>query len=199
MPIREFASKIGVSTQTIRRWEKEGKITPAYRTPSGHRMFTQEQVNQYSNRPIKDPITIAYSRVSSHSQKDDLASQKQAIEQWVINNGTVLNDHYTDIGSGLSFKRKNLQKIIDLAVVDHQPINLIVAHKDRLSRFGFDLIEHILIITGGSITVINLESLSPQEELVQDIVTILHVFSSRLYGLRKYKKQISRDKEIQNG
>lgn len=199
MPIREFASKIGVSTQTIRRWEKEGKITPAYRTPSGHRMFTQEQVNQYSNRPIKDPITIAYSRVSSHSQKDDLVSQKQAIEQWIVNNGTVLDDHYTDIGSGLSFKRKNLQKIIDLAVIDHQPINLIVAHKDRLSRFGFDLIEHIFIITGGSITVINLESLSPQEELVQDIVTILHAFSSRLSGLRKYKNQISRDKEIQNG
>lgn len=199
MPIREFASKIGVSTQTVRRWEKEGKITPAYRTPSGHRMFTQEQVNQYSNRTIKDPITIAYSRVSSHSQKDDLTSQKQAIEKWAINNGTILDDHYTDIGSGLSFKRKNLQNIIDLAVIDHQPINLIVAHKDRLSRFGFDLIEHILTITGGSITVINLESLSPQEELVQDIVTILHVFSSRLDGLRKYKNQISRDKEIQNG
>ena len=187
--ISEFAEAVGKSPQTIRRWEAQGKITPK-RTESYQRLFTQDDVDKVLGIQKKDPKTVVYLRVSSHSQKDDLVSQRSSLEQWALASGTVVDEYITDIGSGLNFKRKNLAKLVNQAITEHQPINVIVAHKDRLARFGTELYEDIFTMTGGSVTIVNVESLSPTEELVQDILAILHVFSSRLYGLRRYEKAI---------
>ena len=129
------------------------------------------------------------------SQKDDLESQRSAMEAWALASGTVVDEWVSDIGSGLNFRRKRLSELTRRAITEHQPIHLIVAHKDRLARFGFDLYEDIFTTTGGSITVVNQESLSPTEELTQDLLAILHVFSSRLYGLRRYEKKIKAESE----
>lgn len=192
MPMREFAARINRHPDTIRRWEREGRISPK-RTDSGHRIFTEEDVNAalgiiLDSEPAT-PKTIVYLRVSSPAQKDDLTSQRCAMETWALNSGTVVDEWVEEIGSGLNFTRKKLTNILDEAM-SGTPITVIVAHKDRLARFGFELIEHVIENSGGSVVVVNQESLSPTEELVQDILAILHVFSSRLYGLRRYEKSI---------
>ena len=189
MRVSEFADKVGVSASTVRRWEDEGRITPI-RSQTGQRLFTQEHVDHCLGRKPRQPITVVYLRVSSASQRDDLASQREAMEAWCAASGLVVDEWITDIGSGLNFRRKNLSALVKRAVVEHQPINVVVAHKDRLARFGFELFEDVFTMTGGSVTVVNHESLSPNEELVQDILAILHVFSSRLYGLRRYERAI---------
>lgn len=189
MRVSEFADQVGVSASTVRRWEKEGRVKPI-RSESGQRLFSQEHVDHHLGRKPRQPITVIYLRASSPGQKSDLKSQREAMETWAIANGTVVDEWVSDIGSGLNFRRKNLSKLVHRAVTEHQPINMIVAHKDRLARFGFELYEDILTATGGSVTVVNQESLSPTEELTQDLLAILHVFSSRLYGLRRFEKTI---------
>ena len=109
-----------------------------------------------------------------------------------INSGIVIDEYLSDIGSGMNFKRKNFLKIID--DIENQKISkLIVTYKDRLTRFAFDLIQERCDKNNVELIVINLESTSPQQELVEDLMTIIHVFSSRLYGLRKYKKILKED------
>lgn len=193
MRISEFAAAVGKSPQTIRRWEEAGRITPIY-SGSGQRLFNQDHVNECLGRTPNPAITVVYLRVSSPGQKADLASQRSAMETWAIASGTTVDEWVTDIGSGLNFRRKNLGTLVRRAVVDRQPIHLIAAHKDRLGRFGNELYEDIFEMTGGSVTIVNQESLSPNEELVQDILAILHVFSSRLYGLRRYERAIKKSK-----
>lgn len=194
MRVSEFADKVGVSASTVRRWESEGRIEPI-RSETGQRLFTQAHVDHCLGRKPRQPITVVYLRVSSPSQKDDLESQRSAMEAWALASGTVVDEWASDIGSGLNFRRKRLSELTRRAIAEHQPIHLIVAHKDRLARFGFDLYEDIFTTAGGSITVINQESLSPTEELTQDLLAILHVFSSRLYGLRRYEKKINAESE----
>lgn len=198
MRIGEFAKRVNRSTRTILRWEEQGLITP-HKTTSGQRYYTQEHINQTLNQTPTTKTTIAYIRVSSHNQKQDLKNQRTALETYTMNAGTTVDEWTEEIGSGLNFTRPKLTNILDRSIQEREQITLIIAHKDRLARFGYDLIEHILKTNGGKIIVMNHESLSPQEELVQDLLAILRVFSSRLYGLRRYEKAIRKDKGELNG
>lgn len=192
MRVSEFAERIGRSASTVRRWESEGRIAPQ-RTATGQRFFTEEDVRAALNMPREQRAsTVVYTRVSSSSQKDDLKSQRMAMETFCLGAGIAVDEWVSDIGSGLNFQRKGLLSLMDRAA-DGEQITLLVAHKDRLARFGFDLIEHQIVRAGGKIVVVNHESLSPEAELVADILSILHVFSSRLYGLRRYEKAIRKD------
>ena len=99
------------------------------------------------------------------------------------------------LGSGLNYNRKKWDQLLD-DVMEQKIKTIVVTHKDRFIRFGYDWFEKFCMKFNTTIVVVNNEDLSPQEELVQDIVSILQIFSCRLYGLRKYKKQIEGDKEI---
>ena len=179
---RETCKILGVHPNTLRKWANEGKIQ-YYKSESKQRRYciesfigTQEQKQNY-----------CYCRVSSAKQKDDL--QRQVI---------FMQEKYPtykiikDIGSGLNFKRKGLIYLLEQG--NKKNIGeIVVAHKDRLSRFGFELIEWIVKENGGKIVVLNRSEESPQEELTTDLLTILHVFSCRLHGLRKYRDQIKKD------
>lgn len=190
--VAEFGEMIGVSTSTLRRWESEGKLKPE-RTMGNQRIYTETHLSiARSLKTGKAPTrVVVYCRVSSSGQKDDLQSQVSAMEQFCLAQGASITDLVQEIGGGLNFKRPKFLQIIQWAIAGEVQV-LYVAHKDRLCRFGFELVEQILQWSGGKIIVANAETLSPHEELVQDLLSIIHCFSSRLYGLRKYKAKVKK-------
>ena len=120
-----------------------------------------------------------------------LASQVQAMEQFCLARGISVTDSIQEIGGGLNFKRTKFLQIVKLAI-QGEIKHIFIAHKDRLCRFDFELVEQIVQWGGGTVEVANAETLSPHEELVQDLLAIVHCFSSRLYGLRKYKSKVKK-------
>jgi predicted site-specific integrase-resolvase len=189
--IGDFAKRIGRSVQTVRRWEREGKLV-AKRLPSGHRHFDESDVRHMLGGAPEIRLTIVYCRVSSTGQKDDLASQVNAMEIYCRSAGVAVDEWVQEIGGGMNFKRKHFLSILD-RMQRGEIEKLLVAHKDRLVRFGYDLIAHIAAENGCEIVVVNQNSLSPQQEMVEDLLSIVHTFSCRLYGMRKYKKQLRED------
>ncbi|KJJ85303.1 transposon resolvase [Candidatus Omnitrophus magneticus] len=188
--VNEFAKRIGKTTKTLRRWDETGKLN-AKRQISGHRYYDESDVRKALGIKEVDRKTVVYCRVSSPGQKDDLQSQLVAMEQYCIANGIAVDEWITEIGGGMNFKRKKFLSIVS-RVQTGEISRLFVAHKDRLMRFGFDLFEEIAGNNGCEVTVVNQESLSPQQEVVEDLMAIIHTFSYRLYGLRKYKKEIKK-------
>ena len=185
---KKFGQMIGRSTQTLQRWDREN-ILSAKRTLTGRRYYTHEDYVQLIGQKSQVRKNISYARVSSASQKKDLQSQKQALEQFCIASGKVIHERIEDIGSGLNYKRKNFVSL--LYQVERGEIGeIVVAHKDRFVRFGFEWFENFCKQHGTEIVVMNSESLSPEEEMTKDLLSIIHCFSSRLDGLRKYKKRI---------
>lgn len=189
--IHEFAQRVGRATSTIRRWEREGKLQ-SKRLPSGHRYFDESDVQQVLGQPLEKRLTVVYCRVSSAGQKDDLASQVEAMELYCRSAGIAVDEGVQEIGGGMNFKRKKFQALLD-RLLRGEIAKLLVAHKDRLMRFGFDLFDRLATNYGCELIVVNQESLSPPQEMVEDLMAIVHTFSCRLYGMRKYKKQIQED------
>ena len=185
--ISDFARRIGRSASTIRRWERDGLLT-SKRLPSGHRYFDEDDVRGILGKADEKRLTVVYCRVSSQGQKDDLQSQVTAMEQYCLGAGIAVDEWIQEVGGGMNFKRKQFLSLMDrIAAGDIS--RLIVAHKDRLVRFGFDLLDHIAKRSACIIEVVNQESLSPQEEMTEDLLSIVHTFSCRLYGMRKYKRK----------
>jgi predicted site-specific integrase-resolvase len=187
---KEAIRILGVHPLSLKNWETNGKIE-CIRTPGGKRMYN---VKKYLNstKPVStvDKINICYCRVSTKNQKDDLQRQIDYMKDLYPN-----YEIYSEIGSGLNMNRKKLQKIIYLAI-EGKVGNIIVAYKDRLARFGFELIENIINkYSNGKIIILNKINLSPEEEITKDLLSIINVFSARVNGLRKYKKKI---KQIEN-
>jgi putative resolvase len=193
--VGEFGKLINKSVKTLQRWDRDG-VLKSHRSPKNHRYYTEADLIQYKGLFAKDTaLNIAYCRVSNIQQKDDLKNQISYINEFCRNKGVEINEFFEDIGSGLNFNRKHFIKIMDM--IEHGKVkNLIIAHKDRLVRFGYEWFERFCNNHGCHIILINDEKLSPLEEITKDLVSIIHVFSSRIYGLRKYKHEIS--KEIKN-
>jgi predicted site-specific integrase-resolvase len=195
--ISQFAALVGVAVKTLQRWDREGKLKPAARTPGNRRLYTQEQLNRLLNRAARrQRAVVAYLRVSSQAQKADLANQKAALEQFCIARGIAVDEWISEIGGGLNFKRPKFSELVD-RIIRGELSTLVIAHKDRLARFGFELLAHLCETHDCQIVVLNTESLSPEQEMVQDLMTIIHCFSSRLYGLRNYRRTIQ--KALQDG
>jgi putative resolvase len=190
VPPRVAASKLGVSTKTLERWLEAGKIEGIF-TQGGQRRYNLDSVIPVRpGNPRDERLTVLYARVSSRSQKADLEQQVNFLKSRYPDAEII-----TDIGSGLNFKRKGLQTLLD-RVLSNTIKLVVVAHKDRLCRFGFDIIAWLCTRQQTEILVLDQKKLSPEREMVEDILAIVHVFSCRLYGLRKYKKQISEDSEL---
>lgn len=185
----QFAKRVGRSISTLRRWDASGELF-AKKHSSGHRYYDKSDVRQLLGIENNERKVVVYCRVSSHSQKDDLKSQIMAIEPFCLSSGVAVDEWVSEIGGGMNFKRKKFLKLMD-AIENGEISKLLIAHKDRLVRFGFEYFEHNATKNGCEIVVVNQESLSPQQEVVEDLMAIIHTFSCRLYGLRKYKKDIS--------
>jgi len=189
--IGEFSKLVGKSIRTLQRWDYDGLLV-ANRTKTGRRFYTQSQYYEVlgiqPDSSTKREI-VCYTRVSGKDQKNDLASQKLSLEQFVIAAGICVDEWYSDIGSGLNYKRNKFNDLL-LRVENKEISQIIIAHKDRFVRFGYEWFDEFCKRHGCEILVINAESLSPEQEVVKDLLTIIHCFSSRLYGLRRYKKEI---------
>jgi len=187
--LNEFAKLIGKSVQTLQRWDREG-IFKAHRNKTNRRYYTHDQYLEYiGQKASPEKKNIVYYRVSSSGQKGDLENQKKAIEQFCIAQGIAVSEWLSDIGSGLNYTRKNFLSLMEM-VERGEVAQIIVAHKDRFVRFGFEWFEKFCKNHGTIILIMNNESLSPTEEVTKDLLSIIQCFSSRLYGLRKYKKKI---------
>lgn len=189
--LHEFAKKIGVSTNTLRRWDTSGKLI-AKRTLSNHRYYDESDLRQLYGITKEDRKIVVYCRVSSAGQKDDLKSQITAMEKFCLSSGIAIDEWIQEIGGGMNFKRKKFLAIMS-RIQTGEISKLLIAHKDRLCRFGFDYFDFLAKENGCEIVVVNQESLSPQQEMVEDLMAIIHTFSCRLYRLRKYKKKIKQD------
>ncbi|HYA26765.1 MAG TPA: IS607 family transposase [Thermodesulfovibrionales bacterium] len=185
--IREAAETIGVSIDTLRRWEKSGKIK-SYRTGGGHRRYDLVELGLV-RRPDKiKKTTVAYARVSSHDQKKDLVRQVEVLSSFCAANGWTF-EVLQDLGSGLNYNKKGLKALI--ARICHGQINrLVITCKDRLLRFGSELIFALCEIFNIEVVIINRGGeVSYEEELAQDVLEIITVFSARLYGARSHKNK----------
>lgn len=180
---------IGRSVSTLQRWDREG-VLPARRTPTNRRYYTHDDYLRVIGQKACERRVVAYARVSSAGQKGDLKNQREALEAFCLARGKAVADWMEDIGSGLNYKRKHFLRLMEM-VERGEVSEIVVAHKDRLVRFGFEWFEKFCRDHGAAIVVMNAESLSPQEEMTRDLLSIIHCFSSRLYGLRKYKKTIA--------
>lgn len=184
LTISQAAKLKGVSTKTLRRWESEGKLIPE-RTASGHRRYDMAQL---LNIKPELSFTIAYARVSSHDQKADLERQKQVLELFCAQNGWQF-ELIEDLGSGLNYSKRGLKRLIRL-IVNNQVERLVLTHKDRLLRFGSELIFSLCEQFGCEVVIINrTEDSSFEEDLAQDVLEIITVFSARLYGSRSHKNK----------
>jgi putative resolvase len=184
--LHEFANKLGVSTNTLRRWDASGKLT-AKRTLSNHRYYDESDFRPLYGIKEENRKTVVYCRVSSTGQKEDLKSQVKAMEQFCLSSGIVVDEWIQEIGGGMNFKRQKFLTIMS-RIQAGEISKLLIAHKDRFCRFGFDYFEWMAKDHGCEVIIVNQELLSPQQEMVEDLMAIIHTFSCRLYGLRKYKK-----------
>lgn len=194
--IGEFSKKIGISVRTLRDWDKKNILKPAKITKGGVRFYSESQLNSYLGI-IDETIqkkNYIYARVSNQNQKDDLKNQIEFLKTFCNAQGIITEDLY-DIGSGLNYKRKNWNKLLQ-EVMKGNVGKIYITYKDRFVRFGFDWFESFCKNNGTEIVVLNDIKSSPEKELVDDLISIIHVFSCRIYGLRKYNKVIKNDKDL---
>lgn len=196
--IQQASEQLGVSISTLRRWDETGVLV-AERTPKGHRRYDISKINPNLLHGIgnKDRKTIAYARVSSHDQKEDLHRQIQVLETYCAKQGWTY-EIVSDLGSGMNYHKKGLKQLLD-GILENQIGRLVLTHKDRLLRFGAELVFALCEARNVEIVIINQgENLSFEEELAQDVLEIITVFSARLYGSRskKNKKLFEAVKEV---
>lgn len=190
VPIQESAEALGVSAQTLRRWEREGKLLPDERTAGGRRRYdlARLQPEMFRSEAQARRRTVAYARVSSHDQKDDLERQKQVLELYCAQQGWTF-EVIADLGSGMNYHKKGLKRLLD-AVIDGQIGRLVITHKDRLLRFGAELVFAICEAKNVEVVILNQgEDTTFEEDLAKDVLEIITVFSARLYGSRSRKNQ----------
>ena len=186
--IGEFEKEIGKTIQTLRNWDKKNILKPSHVTQGGTRYYSQEQLNHFlglkSEKQINKKI-IGYCRVSSCKQKDDLERQIENVKTYMYAKGYQF-EIITDIGSGINYNKKGLNQIIDM-VTNSEVEKIVVLYKDRLIRFGYELIENLCNKFGTIIEIIDNTEKTEQQELVEDLVQIITVFSCKLQGKRANK------------
>ena len=196
--VGEFAEKVGVSISTLQRGDRTN-VLKSKRTPTNQRYYTDEDLNKVLNLEAETKSqrkNVGYCRVSTQGQKQNLKNQKEFVSVYSLSHGVILDEIYTDIGSGLNYKRKNWSTL--LKQVEANEIDKIyVTYKDRFVRFGFEWFEEFCTSHGAEIIVLNQKQTSPEEELTEDLLSIIHLFSERNNDLKKYKTEINKElKEI---
>ena len=189
LSIKQAANQLGVSVSTLRRWDETGVLV-AQRTPKGHRRYDLSKINPNltRNKVEQQRKTIAYARVSSHDQKPDLQRQIEILELYCSAQGWSF-EVISDLGSGMNYHKKGLKRLLD-DILDNKIDRLVLTHKDRLLRFGAELVFALCEARQVEVVIINQgENLSFEEELAQDVLEIITVFSARLYSSRSKKNK----------
>lgn len=178
--IHEVSKKLGVSAQTLRNWDKSGKLKPHHKSANGYRYYIEDDLNMLLGVKSQNGKTIGYCRVSSPKQKEDLERQEENMRIYLLAQGKPF-EIITDIGSGINYKRKGLQKLIK-GMTNRSISKVVVLYKDRLTRFGFELIEYIAELHECEIEVVDTTEKTEQKELIEDFIQIITVFSCKMQG-----------------
>lgn len=185
MSIGKFAKKVGVNVATLRRMDASGDLKPYHVSKGGTRYYSTEQLKYFGDTQQKAKLVVGYCRVSTPSQKDELENQVNNVKTYMIAKGYSF-EMITDIGSGIDYKRQGLKKLIDK--INNQEISkIVILYKDRLVGFGYELIEYLCFINNVEIEIIDHTEISKEQELTDDLIQIITVFSDRLYGQRSKK------------
>lgn len=180
--IGEAAKIRGVSIETLRRWEKVGKLKPADKTEGGHRRYRVADLLRVNNPNLR--FTVTYARVSTPTRKSNLATQEAVLNGYCEQQGWENIYNLSDVGSGLNYKKRGLLKLIDMLQKDEVE-RLIITDKDRLLRFGSELVFALCEGNHTEVIILNRPTeQTPEQEMVEDIMAIITVFSARLYGRR---------------
>ena len=184
--IGKFAKKTGLSISTLRNWDRDNKLKPIYKADSGYRYYSEEQLSKILNRKIdKEKINIGYVRVSTRKQKDDLERQYELMELYLTQQGTKFKI-ISDIGSGINYNKNGLRELLKL-ITTNEINNLYLMNKDRLLRFGYELVKELCDIHNVKIEIINQsENKTDEEEMIDDILNIIHVFSCKMNDKRSH-------------
>ena len=186
---RETSEILGISIDRLRRLAEKGTIS-TIRTPGGQRRYdVQGYLDEQTGRDI---ATVGYCRVRGKGQADDLACQVASLQKHYPE-AEIIKDY----GSGLNFKRKGLRTLLE-RILRGDKLRIVVAHRDRLARFGGEVIQFLVEQNGGEVVVLDQTVYSPKAELTADLLAILHVFSCRMCGLRRYRDQIKEDRNLSN-
>jgi putative resolvase len=192
---KHFGQLIGRSVNTLQKWDRKG-ILKAHRSPTNRRYYTHDQYLAYRGLLAQDNgKVIVYARVSSARQQADMATQLDALQVYCATHGYQPDEWIEEIGSGLNYQRQRFNQIMEQIELG-QVLQLIIAHQDRLVRFGFEWFAAFCERHGTQLLIVNGDILSPEQEVVQDLLAIIRVFSARLSGLRAYTKVI-RDAAMQ--
>ena len=178
---------LGVTAQTLRNWDKEGKLKPTYVKSNGYRYYSEDSILSYTQerKTKKNLNVIGYARVSSKKQSDDLERQVDNIKEYISSKYDSF-DIITDVGSGINYNKPGLLKLIEK--INKKEVDIIVVlYKDRLLRFGFELVEYFASLNNVKIEVLDKMDKNQDQELVEDLVQIITVFSCKIQGKRKSK------------
>ena len=186
--IGQFSKLIGKTNQTLRNWDKDGTLKPHHVSESGYRYYSQEQLNHFLG--LKQEVqlnkkTIGYCRVSSNKQKDDLERQIENVKTYMYAKGYSF-EIISDIGSGINYNKKGLNQLIDM-ITNSEVEKIVILYKDRLIRFGYELIENLCNKYGTTIEIIDNTEKTEEQELVEDLIQIVTVFSCRLQSKKANK------------
>lgn len=186
--IGQASEILGVAVSTLRRWETGGRLRPSFRTCGGHRRYCLLTINQFCEKAAPDVRkVVAYARVSSHDQKADLERQKQRLEQHCQEVGYANLELLTDLGSGLNYQKKSFRKLLKMIALG-QVSTLVLMHKDRLLRFGADIVFELCKLNQTQVVILEdpVET-TIENRLIADVIELMTVFSARLYGARSHK------------
>ena len=190
LSIGAAANILGVAISTLRRWGQAGKFVSDYRTPGGHRRYSLSRLLLFSGKQTteRQRLTVCYARVSSHDQKKDLATQSARLQKHAQDEGYDNVEVIEDLGSGLNYQKKGLKRLIRL-ICQRQLRRLIVVHKDRLLRFGSELLFSLCRFFGTEVIILEEPAESFEQRLCHDVLELMTVFSARLHGSRSRKNQ----------
>ena len=184
---KDVTKILGVTAQTLRNWDKEGKLKPSYTKSNGYRYYSEDVILSYTQerKTKKDINVVLYARVSSKKQQDDLERQISNLKEYAKDKYEKY-DVISDIGSGINYEKPGLKRLIEM--INKKQVDVIVVlYKDRLLRYGFELVEYFAKLNNVKIEVIDKIDKNQDQELVEDLVQIITVFSCKLQGKRKKK------------
>lgn len=184
MSIGKFAKELGVTPEHVRTMHRTGEVIPARISEKGTRYYSEEQLRELKNTQFsqREEKVVAYCRVSTKSQKEDLEKQVENVKSYMYAKGYSF-EVITDIGSGINYKNKGLQELISL-IDSNQVTKVVILHKDRLVRFGFELIQLLCELHDVEIEIIDNSEKNKDEELTDDLIQIITLFANKLYGSR---------------
>lgn len=183
--IGKFAKIVGLTPTTLRRMQETGELIPCHISDGGTRYYSTEQLDRFLNKDIAKKKIIGYCRVSTSAQKDDLKTQIENVKAYMYAKGYQF-EIIDDVGSGINYKKKGLQQLLS-QINNREVSKIVVLYKDRLVRFGYEMIEYLCQINGVEIEIIDNTECSKEQELTDDLIQIITVFANKLYGQRSKK------------